>query len=270
MDVDATGIERILQRFRRDVWSCAPEDAEREAAVQARRFGPVLATAFGALPRETTLNVIEGAAEPGAVDDGHLAAATEWMRNWEVEYQVLVASGRPGSEQAAQWLRWHGYRPSRVFSIQVRAAGATDERDAVGVEVRRMPAREDEGLAILATEGLGLPDLAGILFFTLPCLPNWRCYIALLEGEPAACGSMLLDGGIAAFGLETTLHHARRRGCHRALLRRRLRDAAEGGCDTVVALAPSDATCSSPLLHSLNSVGFVEANQTVAWLKPWR
>ena len=105
------------------------------------------------LGRETTLNVIEGAAEPGAVDDGHLAAATEWMRNWEVEYQVLVASGRPGSEQAAQWLRRHGYRPSRVFSIQVRAAGATDERDAVGVEARRMPAREDEGLATWKPQG---------------------------------------------------------------------------------------------------------------------
>lgn len=269
MNGDAAGIERAQQRFRRDIWSCAPEDAIKESAVQMRRFGPVLATAFGALPRETHLNVIQGAAEPGAVEGGHLAEATEWMRSWEVEYLVPIVSGRPGREQAEEWLRRRGFEPSTVLSNQVRAAGAVAGPDGVGIEVRRVPAEEDEGMTFLLTEGLGLPEMAGILFFSLPLLPNWRCYTALLEGEPAACGSMMLDGGIAAIGLDATLSQARRRGCHRALLRRRLRDAAEGGCDTVVAIAPTDPACST-LLHSLGSIGFTEHSQTVAWLRPWR
>jgi len=269
MNEDAAGIERAQQRFRRDIWNCAPDDAVQDMDVRSRRFGPVLATAFSALPRNKALNVIQGAAEPGAIDDGHLAEAAEWMRSREVEYAVLVTSGRPGSEPARQWLQERGYEPGPVLSNQVGAAGAVKGPDAVGIEVRLMPAEEDEGLTYLLTEGLGLPDMVGILFFCLPCLPNWRCYSALLEGQPAACGSMLLEGGIAILGLDATLSRARRRGCHRALLRRRLRDAAEGGCDIVVATAPSDPG-SSPLLHSLQSLGFTEASQTVAWWREWR
>jgi len=44
------------------------------------RFGPVQATAFGDLPEIHLLQQIQGAAEPTAVADGHLAAAVEWMR----------------------------------------------------------------------------------------------------------------------------------------------------------------------------------------------
>jgi hypothetical protein len=44
------------------LWSCAPEDAVIEAGVQARWFGPVLATALAELPDAPGMNLIQGAA----------------------------------------------------------------------------------------------------------------------------------------------------------------------------------------------------------------
>ena len=55
------------------------------------------ATAFGELPEVFSLNQIQGAAEPGAIEDGHLAGAIEWMRAREVDYRVPVAASRPGA-----------------------------------------------------------------------------------------------------------------------------------------------------------------------------
>ena len=80
MEYDAALLERVAQRFRRDMWRSVTPDAVIESGVEVQRFGPVQATAFADLPEEHSLNQIQGAAEPGAVEEGHLAEAIEWMR----------------------------------------------------------------------------------------------------------------------------------------------------------------------------------------------
>jgi GNAT superfamily N-acetyltransferase len=265
----AACFERAERRFRADIWSCAPIDAVLEAGVQARHFGPVLATVFADLPEAPGMNLIQGAAEPGAMEGSHLAEAVEWMRSWEVEFLVPVAADRPGTVEAETWLDRLGCEQSVVVRKYFRGPGRALWPDAPGVEVRRLAPEEDEGLSVVATEGLRLPDLAGILFFGLPCLPDWQCYVAYLDGEEVACGSMLIDGEIAVLGLDATLHHARGRGCNRALLRRRLNDAARAGAKTVLALAldhprPGPSAAAARLLD----VGFLEAYRSVAWHRP--
>jgi hypothetical protein len=267
----AACFERTERRFRADLWACAPEDAVVEAGVQAQRFGPVLATSFADLPDAPGLNLIQGAAEPGAVEGSHLADAVEWMRSWEVDFLVPVASDRPDTARAETWLDQRGCEQGLVIRKYFRGAGRALWRDAPGVEVRRLPPEEDEGFSLVVTEGLGLPALASILFFGLPCLPDWRCYVAYLDGEEVAAGAMLLDGDVALLGLDATLLHARGRGCNRALLRRRLEDAAKAGCRTVLAVAldtpqpgPSAAAC------RLLDVGFMEGHRSVAWQRPAR
>ncbi len=78
-----------------------------------------------------------------------------------------------------------------------------------------------------------MPAWSAAFFAGLPGRDGWRCYVALVDGEAQACGAMLIDGGVAAFGIGATLEPARRRGCQLALLRRRIVDAAEAGCQTL-------------------------------------
>jgi GNAT superfamily N-acetyltransferase len=262
-------LEHAERAFREDIWSCAPEDAVVEAGVQARWFGPILATTFVDLPDAPGMNLIQGAAEPGAVERRHLSEAVEWMRDFEVDYLVPVAAERPESRQAELWLDWHGCEQSVVIRKYVRRVSKLRWRDAAGVEVRQLPQMEDEGLGIVTAEGLGTPELSEILFMGLPARAGWSCYAAYLEGAEVACGSMRIEDGIAMLGLDATLHHARGRGCNSALLRRRLDDAADAGCHTAVAVCPDDpARGRSPASRNLRRAGFAEAYGSVVWRPP--
>jgi len=65
--------------------------------------------------------------------------------------------------------------------------------------------------------------------------PDWRLYLACVDGQPAAAAAMHCQDGVATFEIVGTLPEYRRRGCQTALLRRRIRDASLCGCDLVAA-----------------------------------
>jgi len=269
MRYQAADLELAEQRFREGIWSCVPDVAMLECGVQARWFGPILATVFAELPDAIELNAIQGATEPGAVADGHLDEAVEWMHAWEVDYQVPVAAGRPGTGLAETWLHWHGCEQSAVMRKYVRPASRLPWRDAPGVEVRELPPVPDEGLDCMLTPGLELPFLAGTLFVGLPCQPGWRCYFASVDDVTMACGSMRIENGIAMLGLDVTMSEGRRRGCHSALLRRRLDDAVAAGCQTVFTVLPDDPTRGgSAASRNFRRAGFAEAYREVVWRPP--
>src|ERR1700761_6900969 len=124
---DGSAIAMAELRFREDLWRTAPNDAVEEAGVEYARFGPLLATVFGELPETRVLNVVQGAAEPPAVDDGPLADAVEWLRKWEVDYRVSVAGDRPGAHRAEEWLAARGYEPGAAGRRLVHTSPAPRE-----------------------------------------------------------------------------------------------------------------------------------------------
>lgn len=273
MDYDVAALERLAQRFRCDMWRSAAPDAVTESGVEVQSFGPVQATVFGDLPEVHSLNQIQGAAEPGAVEDGHLAAAIEWMRAREVDYRVPVAESRPGTAEAESWLSERGYERGDGWVKLVRPAAPPElpeDRDIVVYEIGEDDA-DGEGLSSIVSEVLELPVTAGTLFFSLPGKAGWRCYTAALGPEEAvvATGSMLIRDGIAQLGPGMTLEHARGLGCNTALLRRRLIDAAEAGCHTAfVELGEVDFDRLSSAYRNLRRVGFEEAYHSRNWQRP--
>lgn len=272
MEYDAALLERVAQRFWRDMWKSVTPDAVVESGVQARNFGPVQATAFGDFPEVHSLNQVQGAAEPGAIEGGHLAEAVEWMRSWEVDYRVPVAESRPGAEQAESWLSTRGYERGNGWIKLVREASPPDLPANPEVTIFELGEHEadGEGLSSIAAEMLGLPLTAGALFFSLPQEQHWRCYTAALpEGEIVATGSMLIDGGVAQLGPGTTLEKGRGRGCNTELLRRRILDAVEAGCHTVfVELGEREPELLSGAYRNLRRIGFEEAYRSQNWQRP--
>lgn len=273
MSYDSALLERVAQRFRRDMWNSVVPEAVTESGVQVARFGPVQATAFGDLPEERRLHQIQGAAEPGAIECGHLARAVEWMRAREVDYRVPVAESRPGATDADAWLGERGFERDGGSVKLVRAATLPKWPEDPDVQVFELGLEEadGEGLSTIVTEALELPCTTGTLLFSLPQQPHWLCYTAALdpvEGVVAAA-AMMIEDGVAQLGLGTTLVHARGRGCHRALLRRRLVDAARAGCHTVfVELGEGAADRSSSAYRNLRGAGFEEAYGSHVWQRP--
>src|SRR3954451_18006691 len=124
MEYDSAELERVAQRFWRDMWQSVTPDAVPESGVEVASFGPVQATAFGGLPEVSGLNQIRGAAEPEAIAGGHLGAAVEWMRSREVDYRVRVAESRAGAGAAESWRSERGCERGDGWIRMVRAAAA--------------------------------------------------------------------------------------------------------------------------------------------------
>jgi hypothetical protein len=273
MEYDPAVLERVAQQFRRDMWTSVVPDAVAESGIEIETFGPVQATAFGDLPEARSLNQIQGAAEPGAVDDGHLARAIEWMRAREVDYRVPVAESRPDATEAEAWLGQRGYQHESSWIKLVRDGTAPDLPENPDVEVFELGEDEadGEGMSQIVADGFGLPHVAGALFFSLPQQDSWRCYTAGLAsgGGIVATGSMLIQGRVAQLGPGATLERGRGRGCSTALLRRRLLDAAQAGCTTVfVELWECDRDRLALGNRNLRRAGFSEAYRSRSWERP--
>jgi hypothetical protein len=273
MEFDPAVMERVAQRFRHDMWKSVVPDAVIESGVEIQRFGPVQATAFGDLPEAHSLNQIQGAAEPGAIDGGYLAGAVEWMRAREVDYRVPVAEGRPAAAEAEAWLSERGYERDSGWVKLVRDGSPPDLPEDPMIAVYELGEEEidGEGMSMIAAEALLLPITAGTLFFSLPQINEWRCYAAARDPEVGivATGSLLIREGVAQLGLDATLEHGRKQGCHTALLRRRLLDAYEAGCHTVfVELGECAPEGLAAAYRNLRRVGFEEAYESRNWRRP--
>jgi GNAT superfamily N-acetyltransferase len=265
---DGAAIAAAELRFREDLWRSAPKDAVEEAEVRYRRFGPILATVFGDLPDVSLMNLVQGVAEPGALQNGDLVAALEWVRSREVDYLVSVPMDGPGTEAAQAWLKSRGYERGPLVRRFVHPGTDESPTAASPLEIRELGPLETEGMSHIVGEVLGLSSLATVLVLGLPTREGWHCYRASLGGQEVACGAMLVLGKVALLGLEATLPAARGHGCRTVLLERRLVDARKAGCDIAVAevcdAPPGSPTAATNLLH----LGFEEIVGSATWRRP--
>ena len=266
-------LEQVAQQFRRDMWTSVVPEAVYESGVEVEQFGPVQATAFADLPEVHLLQQIQGAAEPGAVAGGHLAAAIEWMRAREVDYRIPVSVDRPGASDAEAWLGQRGYERGEGWIKLLRDGSPPNFGHDPAIIVHKLgdDEAEGEGLSMIAAEALEMPLVAGTLFFSLPQREGWHCYTAALGPDevPVATGAMLIVDGVAQLGAGTTLEHARGLGCNAALLRRRLLDAHLAGCHTVfVELGECDGHSWSAIYRNLRRAGFHDGYEGRNWQRP--
>lgn len=90
--------------------------------------------------------------------------------------------------------------------------------------------------------------------------PGLRRYMAMVDGLPAAVGSLFMHGNVGYFGGAATLPSFRRRGCQAALIDRRLADATEDS-DLVVVTA----AFASPSHDNLARHGFGITHTRTVW-----
>jgi GNAT superfamily N-acetyltransferase len=135
----------------------------------------------------------------------------------------------------------------------------------------RQPRRPDKSDSAPVRTEIEIRHYGSVQVFSLPIKANWRCYTAVLSPEDAiaSTGSMLIDEGVAQLGLDATQEEYRGRGANKALLRRRLADAAEAGCHTVfAALGECEAEQFDAAAHNLLCAGFIEAYRSHNWQRP--
>ncbi len=267
-DYDGAAIAAAELRFMEDLWRSAPDDAVQEAEIRHRRFGPILTTVFGDLPDSNLINLVQGTAEPGAVEEGHVVEAIEWVRSREVGYLATVTAGRPGTDLAEAWFASRGYEPGPPIR-RFAHPGTDGLTTAPGpLEIVELGALDAEGMSHIFGDALELSNIATILMLGLPTREGWHCYRANLGGREVACGSMLIVGMIALLGLEATVPDARGHGCQTALVERRLADARRHGAEVVIAEVCDAHPATPDAVRNLQRLGFEEIPGSATWRRP--
>ncbi|MBS1887690.1 MAG: hypothetical protein JSU06_10935 [Actinobacteria bacterium] len=267
-EFDPVAIDRVERRFWREIWEAAPRAFAVAKGMRRESFGPVAATVLAALPQERALNLILGGASADAAAEGFLEEAVEWAREQGVSCFAPLTPERPGTAGAEAALAAAGFERAGGWMRFVRDAHPPRFEAPAGVEVVAVEAAaEGAPFGSIAALGFGLPPWAASLYAPLPALPDWRCYLALLDGEPQACAAMLLGEEGAKLGIAATLEGGRRRGCQLALLRRRIEDAAAVGVGMLTVETDERVPGRpSPSYGNILRAGFEEAYVSPGWI----
>lgn len=167
------------------------------------------------------------------------------------ELQLNAHSIEP---EAARRLAERQVLVTRVVSTQYGVPTAAPPPPP-GVTVRRLPAEEHDDCLNLFLDVFEVPREEREGFLRTERLetsqPGARLYIASVDGVPAAAAALDMRDGVGHLTAGATLPQFRRRGCQAALIKRRLADAQEEGCD----LAVGNAAPYSGSRHNMERAG---------------
>jgi GNAT superfamily N-acetyltransferase len=259
---DPSALDRVERRFWREIWQSMPHEVASEHGVELREFGALQVTLTRDLPQVPILNLVLGAAEASEAD---LEYALAWTEEHGVSPCVPVTPELPGSGSAETWLHEAGFERGYAWMKFVRDPHPP-RNPAPEIEVVELAAADEEPFGTIAAVGFGMPVWGADFFAHLPGRDGWRCYVARIDGKAQACGAMLIEDGVAEFGIGATLEAARGRGCQTALLHRRICDAAAAGCHTLF-VETGERVPSRPAASYRNilKAGFEEAYLRPNW-----
>ncbi|HEY5815731.1 MAG TPA: hypothetical protein VIS95_05265 [Solirubrobacterales bacterium] len=209
-------------------------------------------------------------AQPGAVEDGHLAEALDWTESLGVDCRIPVRPdfGEPGAVE--DLLNQRGYRRTACLTMFVRGSAPPDLPVSPGIEVEELT-EECEGFSDFIAAGYGM-EWTGLGFFIgLPGRRDWRSYMAIDDEGAIASATMMRHHEVAQLGFAGTEEAARGRGAHLALLRRRIVDAFTGGAREIFAVTEEPLGYpdgKSTGARNLVRAGFRLASVRTVWQPP--
>jgi hypothetical protein len=234
--------------------------------VQVRRFGSsVVATVATGLPDIDWMQHVMGLTPD---DEALVPEIVAWYRRLGVRPRFEIAPAHDFLALAAALSAAGARQTGFIDALWARAAVPSEpppsEVDVCVIE----PGSEDASLfARVLLGGHGVPDDLSTDQWTAVARwsdePGWSCYLASVDGEATGAAALAVQDGVGYLASASTLPAGRRRGCQRALIHRRLHDAAVGGCDHAVSLATPGTTSHRNLERAGLGVAYTEVFWTV-------
>jgi GNAT superfamily N-acetyltransferase len=141
--------------------------------------------------------------------------------------------------------RW-AYTPIEHSVVLARSTAGVGEGPQSSVEVRNIDASEGPvwarvGARGWSTEGPGLAEFVEGIGRVSSQAKGFHLFLASVNGEPVAAGSLSLQNGVALFSGASTIPEGRGRGAQNALFEARLRFAADRGYETAMVVTQPDS-----------------------------
>lgn len=157
------------------------------------------------------------------------------------------------------------YRPIEISNVLYRPVEALPIQNT-NIGVRVVGPNEAQLWASVGATGWAHdhPELIDFLKDTgslLSAREQSPCFLAEIEGQPAAAGNLFIHEGVALFAGASTIPEFRRRGLQAALLHERMRYAFNHGCD----LAMMVAEAGSNSQRNAERKGFQIAYTRIKW-----
>ena len=158
------------------------------------------------------------------------------------------------------------YRPIEISNVMYRPTEKPAAREHGNIRVRVTGPEEAQLWSTISARGWTHehPELLDFLLQTTAissARENSPCFLAELDGQPGAAGSLWIHDGVALFAGAATIPEMRRQGLQAALLQERMRYAFEHGCD----LAMMVAEAGSESQRNAERKGFQIAYTRMKW-----
>ncbi|HHT7238641.1 MULTISPECIES: GNAT family N-acetyltransferase [Bacillus] len=143
-----------------------------------------------------------------------------------------------GTTELFQYLSQKGFYQSSFHTALYSIPGQDFPLPPSNISVRKLKENEFHTFADIYVQGFNMPSFTKdgvrqnneILYNQ----PGWHFFIAEVQNTPASIGVLYINKGVASLAASATLPKFQRKGCHTALIQKRIETAVESNCNLIV------------------------------------
>ncbi|MGO6694938.1 GNAT family N-acetyltransferase [Rhizobium johnstonii] len=203
-----------------DLYAAAPKSVKRAFELKCMVLGetPVLAGPGIPTSEFNRAFMIGDAARPD------LHGIVQWLDAQASPEFALQIAARGETADVKAWAIARGFAPSGTGLSKLTRDLSTraNERSTITHSLDVITDPDAALYGDIVIKSFGLPEATSAWFASLVRRPNWRVFVAFLDGVAVGSGAMFLKNGWAWFGIDGTLEVARGMGVQSTLIRHRI------------------------------------------------
>ncbi|KWU60569.1 acetyltransferase [Bacillus mycoides] len=204
--------------------------------VQLKQFGS--ATAFSSkIIAGPTFNTVKGIAFTNTDEIDEIIA---YYQSLQIPCRFEITPAQ-GTTELFQYLSQKGFYQSSFHTALYSIPGQDFLLPPSNISVRKLKENEFHTFADIYVRGFNMPSFTKngvrqnneILYNK----PGWHFFIAEVQNTPASIGVLYINKGVASLAASATLPEFQRKGCHTALIQKRIETAVASNCNLIVGQA---------------------------------
>lgn len=207
---------------------------ENPMQVQIEQFGS--ATAFSSkVIAGPAFNTIKGITNTTQIDE---IISYYQLLQIPCRFEITPAQG---TAELFQYLSEKGFYQSSFHTALYSTPREDPSLLPSNISVRKLKKNEFDVFADIYVRGFNMPSFTKdgvrqnneILYDK----PGWHFFIAEIQNTPVSIGVLYINKGVASLAASATLPEFQRKGCHTALIQKRIETAIESNCHLIVGQA---------------------------------